>query len=53
MKSLLAANTAKDDMTFTILDVGGAEVATHTITYPGGTKPPPLRSSLRRCSRSW
>ena len=38
MKSLIAANTAKDDMTFTILDVGGAEVATHAITYPGGTK---------------
>ena len=38
MKRLIAANTAKSELTFQIFDVRKGEVATHVVTYPGGKK---------------
>jgi hypothetical protein len=38
MKRVVAANTAKADLRFKIMDFRRGEVVTHEITYPGGKK---------------
>lgn len=38
MARLLAANRAKEDMTFRIFDFKSGEVVTHEVTYPAGKK---------------
>ena len=36
VKRLIAANKAKDDLTFTIFDFRKGEVVTHEVTFPSG-----------------
>jgi hypothetical protein len=38
VKRMVAANTAKEDMSFQVFDVRRGEVVTHDVTYPGGKK---------------
>lgn len=38
MKRLIAANRAKEDLTFVTLDFRSGQIVTRTVTYPGGTK---------------
>jgi len=38
VKRMVAANSAKEEMSFQVFDVGKGEVVTHDVSYPGGKK---------------
>ena len=38
VKRMVAANRAKEDLSFQVFDVRAGEVVTHDVTYPGGKK---------------
>jgi hypothetical protein len=38
IKRIIAANKAREDLTFQVFDVRAGEVVTHTITYPSGKR---------------